>query len=1375
MRGRDHKFARAVETWPPIVAMPLRDLHSTEPARLRLWAAFDLLEMLARLMVVLGIAEITMAHRGRMPPDLIRELYDKIEEPTLGAWQSMAEAIARRVNELEAPLFKELPETVERLGRLLRGGVERANQHEENALIAVRNAYAHGKNITERRAAALLEVWQPKVDQLINNAGWLSDVELLARRADGAVERLAGSDCTASPVVPQPVDMPARAGTTAMRRAERLVVLDPLIVFDAPQLDPEGSGPESDPALQVYARRGPMRLLFTPFGTDSVIQSLGAEALTEIFDKLFDLDAIRREAQERDWVRDFAEDIQREARRMVGRAEESDQLWDAAATTHEGALWVDGPAGIGKSALMAWLAQQLVVEAQEREYRADQQKWLILPYRFRAGNDRCRRNSFLKFILERLEAWRGLAAESAESAKQRRGKVELQQIRQLLARVKPNRVILLTDGLDEIDRFDPSIVDEVLPQLQSESVLVVCFGRPEPRLLALRDRLRAIEPLPGGVPKMTLTDIRGLLFARIDRASARLIRQDRDAADGTIVNRFVEQVAANADGLPIYVELVISDILAQRLRMLDAVDARQLPKSLAAYFKSLIERHGLDDLTAIRGLIAATLTLAHEPLGIEAIAALVRRQGFSLDPAGGATKVEAALTTLGDMIVPAETPEKTRGYRLYHDSLRRHLEQSTRFTDTLQTMRRVLINGAAAPASDAAAAYLYRNGLRHLLAASDVEQARALLATFDYLMDRLMTLAAAKSAPVDAISQDWAAIVKAAGRGGGNARHAEAFWRERAHMFRRGNSDWPSYKILLQAAIEHGDDSDMSRQADAWLGGGHCNWAWLRRLGRPHRAEESPCLCVLEGHSDEVVGALQMQDGRVLSWSKDRTLRLWDGSSGTPGPVLSGHTDWICGALVMPGGRILSWSFDKTLRIWDDHTGSPGPVLEGHTDAVTDALAMPDGRILSWSTDSAKSDIPATSSRSSTDRDILEESRDYGRGYSADHTLRLWDAITGLPGPTLRGHTEPIRGALVTPGGRIYSWSKDKTFREWNSQDGGSRVVLSDINILASGGGCICFKRTNSSLPPFLPLLFTYDVVNEIERDLGIAPFHVHGAICLPDGGIAAWSNDRDLDPSRPSGTARSWNGTRGVPGAVMDLGERGPFIRGALAIPDGRILFLLGDSYGDRSLLLWNPTTGQVSPTFEAYPAARISLRKADIVGASALFSNAIVSWATDDTLTIWDATSGKPRSVFGGHNGRINGVLILSDHRMLSWSWDQTLRLWNPELGITCSPRRSTGPVAGVLEVPVGRILSWSTYDCALQLWDERSGALLSTFEGHTDQVKGALILPDGHFLSWSRDKTLRIWDRASFNPIGVLEGHEAGVLGAISLADHRIYRGQ
>ena len=331
------------------------------------------------------------------------------------------------------------------------------------------------------------------------------------------------------------------------------------------------------------------------------------------------------------------------------------------------------------------------------------------------------------------------SSESAEQKQERKGRDELQQLNMLLARIGSHRLIVLVDGLDEIDRIDPGLVDKVLPRIRGVGVLLICAGRPDLRLLVLRKRLQALEPLRGGVPKMKDGDIRAQLIARIDRASRLLIGQDRDWAHGSTRNMFIEQVVANAEGLPLYVEHVAIDIIELRLRVLDAIEARQLPKDLNAYFERLIDRYELNDSLVIRTLAAAALTLAREPLSPEALAALLRRMNYAIDPDTGAAQVEAALANLTAMILPAETPERTRGYRLYHDALRTHLLDNQRFSNTLATMRLRLLDGALHPDGDAAAPYLYRNGVAHLVAAGSAENARGLLSDFDYLMSWLMT------------------------------------------------------------------------------------------------------------------------------------------------------------------------------------------------------------------------------------------------------------------------------------------------------------------------------------------------------------------------------------------------------------------------------------------------------------------------------------------------------------------------------------------------------------------------------------------------------------------------------------------------------------
>ena len=109
-------------------------------------------------------------------------------------------------------------------------------------------------------------------------------------------------------------------------------------------------------------------------------------------------------------------------------------------------------------------------------------------------------------------------------------------------------------------------------------------------------------------------------------------------------------------------------------------------------------------------------------------------------------------------------------------------------------------------------------------------------------------------------------------------------------------------------------------------------------------------------------GALLSRDeSRILSWSDDKTLRLWDAATGQQiGPAMK-HDGSVSGALLSRDeSRILSWSGDKTLRLWDAATGPQiGPAMR-HDDSVYGALLSRDERrILSW---------------------------------SADRTLRLWDA-----------------------------------------------------------------------------------------------------------------------------------------------------------------------------------------------------------------------------------------------------------------------------------------------------------------------------------------------------------------------------------------------
>jgi WD40 repeat protein len=82
----------------------------------------------------------------------------------------------------------------------------------------------------------------------------------------------------------------------------------------------------------------------------------------------------------------------------------------------------------------------------------------------------------------------------------------------------------------------------------------------------------------------------------------------------------------------------------------------------------------------------------------------------------------------------------------------------------------------------------------------------------------------------------------------------------------------------------------------------------------------------------------------AISGSDDKTIRIWDVSTGKQLQQLDGHNNWVRSvAFSSDGSHAISGSDDRTIRIWDISTGKQLQQLDGHDNGVNSVALLSDG------------------------------------------------------------------------------------------------------------------------------------------------------------------------------------------------------------------------------------------------------------------------------------------------------------------------------------------------------------------------------------------------------------------------------------------------
>jgi WD40 repeat protein len=190
-----------------------------------------------------------------------------------------------------------------------------------------------------------------------------------------------------------------------------------------------------------------------------------------------------------------------------------------------------------------------------------------------------------------------------------------------------------------------------------------------------------------------------------------------------------------------------------------------------------------------------------------------------------------------------------------------------------------------------------------------------------------------------------------------------------------------------------------------------------------------------------------------------------------------------------------------------------------------------------------------------------------------------------------------------------------------------------------------------------------------------------------------------------------------------------------------------------DQTLKVWDLSSGRELRTLSGHT---------DSVTAVAVSPDRrrVVSGSNDQTLKVWDLASGRELNTFTGHSGYVTAVAVTPDgHRALSAAGVATvcldrsgaveppavLNVWELDSGeelrtLTGHPSR----VTAVAVTPDGQRAVSASFDHTLKVWDLASGHELRTLSGHSNWVNAVAVTPDGQrAVSASEDQTLKVWD--------------------------------
>ncbi len=476
------------------------------------------------------------------------------------------------------------------------------------------------------------------------------------------------------------------------------------------------------------------------------------------------------------------------------------------------------------------------------------------------------------------------------------------------------------------------------------------------------------------------------------------------------------------------------------------------------------------------------------------------------------------------------------------------------------------------------------------------------------------------------------------------------------------------------------------------------------------------------GHSSAVATIAFSPDSRfILSGSNDRTIKLWEVSSGREIRTFRGIDADVTAVAYSPDGRIaLAGYMNGRLAFWEVSTGRKIRSFKAHSSWIQEVAFSPDGK--KAISGSSNRNVKVWRVSSGARIGSVRGSRVRGQNWSNTTVAFSLDGRFALLGSkdTQLWNLEKRQKILNLPSrfasGQFGNEVNDSTF----SPDG--RLFL-------LGGNGLELREISTG--------------REIQTFKG-RTYRIQTVAYSPDGQF--------IMTGHKDGALTLWNVSTGR--EIRSFAKQNTSIHQIIFSPNGRFV-LTGNN--DGTMTLWEVSSGRKIRIFKG---SSLKVRAVAYSPADSL----AVSGTDNGNLALWDVATGQGVKIFRGHRKAISSVAFSPNGRhVLSGSDDRTVKLWDVFNGeINQTFRGHTDAVTSVAFSPNHQFALSGSKDETIKLWEISTGKEIRTFKGHSHWVNSVSFSPNGQLaLSGSSDNKLKLWEIATGREIRTFDGDTGWIL--------------